>query len=83
MVSCRILQFGGYRYCGGGNIMFFEVEEQDFTCSFIFTITVFPKARGILYSHTRNFTVNRTLIKIFVSVSVQQTKSDLGFTCRR
>ena len=33
MVSQHPAKFGGHRHCGGGNIMFSVVQEQDFTCS--------------------------------------------------
>ena len=46
-------------------IMFLVLEEQDSTFSLNSTITISLKhmAHGTSYSHTRNFTVNRTLMK--------------------
>ena len=40
-VSQHSVKFGDHRHCGNGGIMFLVVGEQDFTCLFNFTSTIF------------------------------------------
>ena len=50
-------KFGGHMHCVSGGMMFllFLLEEQESIFLHISAITIFFKAHGISYSHTRTF----------------------------
>lgn len=62
-------RFGTHRNRRSREIMFLVTEEQDsIWCRLNLPLKFVPEEQGILCSHTQNFTINRTLTKIFASV---------------
>ena len=69
MVSYHPAKFDGHRHWVSGD-MFLVVEEQDSSGSHLNLPLLFiTKAHGMLCSHTRNFIITRTLVKMLPSVS--------------
>ena len=76
MVSHRSVRFDGHRLCGSGDMVLLAVEGQYSTSSrFNSPLLFISKTHGILWSHTRNFTIKRTLTKTFVKVSNEKKRS--------
>ena len=60
--------------CSSAETIFLVVEEQGSTCSRLNSLLLFTsKAHGMLWSYTKNFTINRRLAKTFAKLSNEKS----------